>query len=59
MKYICNECGSVFDENYLVKNIITGEGFCPICSMPTDLYEDVETRNYTQFRSVLENNISV
>lgn len=59
MRYTCNECGTVFHENYLVTNRISGESFCPICSEPIDIYENGETENYKKFKNILAYNTSV
>ena len=59
MRYVCNECGTSFHENYLVTSVINGESFCPICSEPIDLYRDCETENYTKFKNILADRIGV
>ena len=59
MRIICEHCESIFHEDYLVVNGISGEAFCPICDMPINFDDPVETENYKKFRDTLADNISV
>ena len=60
MKVRCNDCMSVFDENYIATDPATGRESCPACGRIGCLMDmDEETENYKKFRSVLENNIGV
>lgn len=60
MRVRCNDCMSVFDENYIEKNMISGDESCPICGRIGCLMDmEEETENYNKFRSLLTTNISV
>lgn len=60
MRVRCNDCMSVFDENYIEVNIINGEESCPICGRIGCLMDvEEETENYKKFKDVLVDNIGV
>lgn len=60
MRVRCNDCMSVFDDNYIERNLISDEESCPICGRIGCLMDlEDETENYKKFRGVLENNIGV
>jgi hypothetical protein len=51
---------SVFDENYIERNLISEEESCPICGRIGCLMDmEEETENYKKFRDALTNNLSV
>ena len=50
MKIRCNDCMSIFDENYVEKNLINGEESCPVCGRVGCLMDmEDETENYKKF----------
>lgn len=58
MKIRCNDCMSIFDENYVEKNLINGEESCPVCGRVGCLMDmEDETENYKKFKEILVNNI--
>ena len=60
MRVRCNDCMSSFDENYIEKNLISGEESCPICGRIGCLMDiEEETESYRKFRNLLTTNISV
>lgn len=60
MKVRCDDCMSIFDENYIEKNVMSGEENCPICGAIGCLMNmEEETENYKKFRDWLTTNISV
>lgn len=60
MKVRCNDCMSIFDENYIEVDIINGEESCPICGRVGCLMDvEEETENYKKFKEILVNNIGV
>lgn len=60
MKVRCNDCMSIFDEKYIEIDPVNDKECCPVCGKIGCLMDiEEETRNYAQFRSVLENNISI
>lgn len=60
MRVRCNDCMSVFDENYIEVNIINGEESCPICGRVGCLMDmEEETENYKKFKETLADNIGV
>lgn len=60
MRVRCNDCMSVFDENYIEVNIINGEESCPICGRIGCLMDvEEETENYKRFKEILTDNIGV
>jgi ribosomal protein S27AE len=51
---------SVFDENYIEKNLISEEESCPICGAIGCLMDmEEKTENYKKFRDIITNSISV
>lgn len=59
MRVRCNDCMSIFDENYIDVNVISGDEFCPICNSPHLMDMEEETENYKKFRDVLTHHIGV
>lgn len=59
MRIKCSNCESIFHEDYLFLNGISGESFCPICDMPINLDNDTETEEYQKFKDLLTHYISV
>lgn len=60
MRVRCNDCMSIFDENYIEVNILSGEESCPICGRVGCLMDvEEETENYKKFKETLVDNIGV
>ena len=60
MRVRCNDCMSVFDENYIEVNVITGIESCPICGRIGCLMDvEEETDNYKKYKDALAYNIGV
>lgn len=60
MRVRCNACMSIFDENYIKVNVITGVESCPICGRIGCLMDvEEETENYKKFKEILVDNIGV
>ena len=60
MRVRCNDCMSIFDENYIETDLISEEESCPICGRIGCLLDvEMETENYKKFKNVLTYHIGI